>query len=182
MNYIDMFILVLLVYAAFKGFTKGFIMQLTLLIALGVGIFMALKLSGITARFLEDRLAIRPESLYLVSVGITFLLVFIGINLVGRLIDKAVKSVDLSFINRMLGVLFSVCKTVIILGALLTFVDRIDRQVRFLPENTREHSIFYKPFTQVIRVLFPSFGSPNEDPSENSEFARFRRGDIMEAK
>ena len=182
MNYIDMFILVLLVYAAFKGFTKGFIMQLTLLIALGVGIFGALKLSGITARFLEDRLAIRPESLYLVSVGITFLLVFIGINLVGRLIEKTVKSVDLSFLNRMLGVLFSLCKTVIILGALLTFADRIDRQVRFLPENTREHSIFYKPFTKVIRVLFPSFGSPMEDPSENSEFARFRRGELMEAK
>lgn len=177
MNYIDMFILVLLVYAAFKGFTKGFIMQLTLLIALGVGIFGALKLSGITARFLEDRLAIRPESLYLVSVGITFLLVFVGINVVGRLIEKAVKSVDLSFLNRMLGVLFSLCKTVIILGALLTFADRIDRQVKFLPENTREHSIFYKPFTQVIRVLFPAFGSSGEIPSENSEFARFRRGE-----
>ncbi len=171
MNYIDMFILVLLVYAAFKGFTKGFVMQLTLLIALGVGIFGALKLSGITARFLEDRLAIRPESLYLVSVGITFLLVFIGINLIGRLIEKAAKTVDLSFLNRTLGVLFSLCKTVIILGALLTFVDRIDRQVKFLPENTREHSIFYKPFTKVIHVLFPAFGSPNGDPSEDSEFA-----------
>jgi membrane protein required for colicin V production len=182
MNYVDMFILVLLVFAAFKGFTKGFIMQLTLLIALGVGIFGALKLSGITARFFEDRLAIRPESLYLVSVGITFILVFIGINLIGKLIDKAAKSAELSFLNRMLGVLFSLCKTVIILGMLLTFVDRIDRQVRFLPKNTREHSIFYKPFTKTIRIIFPAFGSPDEASSEGREFARFRRGELIEGK
>jgi len=170
MNYIDMFILVLLIYAAFKGFTRGFVMQLTLLIAWGLGIFGALKLSGLTARFLEDRLAIQPESLYLISVGITFLLVFICINLLGKLIEKAVESADLSFLNRMLGVLFSLCKTVIILGALLTFVDRMDRQVRFLPENSREHSIFFKPFTKIIRTMFPAFGSPDEDTSENSEF------------
>ncbi len=146
-------------------------MQLTLLIAWGLGIFGALKLSGITARFLEDRLAIQPESLYLVSVGITFLLVFIGINLLGKLIEKAVESVELSFLNRILGVFFGLCKTVIILGALLTFVDRMDRQVRFLPKNSREHSIFFKPFTKAIRAIFPSFASPNEDTSESSEYA-----------
>lgn len=170
MNYIDMFILVLLVYAAFKGFTRGLIMQLTLLIAWGLGIFGALKLSGITARFLEDRLAVQPESLYLVSVGITFILVFIGINLIGRLIEKAVESAELSFPNRMLGVLFSLCKMVIILGALLTFVDRMDRQIRFLPDNTREHSIFFKPFKKVISTIFPAFGTPDSDTSEGSEF------------
>jgi membrane protein required for colicin V production len=145
-------------------------MQLTLLIAWGLGIFGALKLSGLTARFLEDRLAIQPESLYLISVGITFSLVFICINLLGKLIEKAVESADLSFLNRMLGVLFSLCKTVIILGALLTFVDRMDRQVRFLPENSREHSVFFKPFTKIIRTMFPAFGTPDEDTSENSEF------------
>ncbi len=33
MNYIDMFILVLLIYAVYRGFTRGFILQLTILAA-----------------------------------------------------------------------------------------------------------------------------------------------------
>ena len=116
MNYIDMFIMVLLVWAVYRGFTRGFIMQLTLLIALALGIFLALKLSGYTARQLENRISINPESLYLVSVGITFVVVFIGINITGKLIEKMAESVQLSFTNRIFGVLFSLVKTMLTSG------------------------------------------------------------------
>jgi len=54
MNYIDMFVIILLIYAVFRGYTRGFILQLTLLAALGLGIFAALKLSGFTADKLVD--------------------------------------------------------------------------------------------------------------------------------
>ncbi len=52
MNFIDMFIMVLLVYAVFRGITKGFVLQLASLVALVAGIYLALKFSGFTARFL----------------------------------------------------------------------------------------------------------------------------------
>ena len=127
MNYIDMFIIVLLIWAVFRGFTQGFIMQLTLLAALALGIFAALKLSGFTAEKLVDYISVSSESLYLISIGITFVLVFIGVNLVGKLVEKMVEAVQLSFINRLFGVIFSLGKTVILLGILLAFIDRIDQ-------------------------------------------------------
>lgn len=170
MNYIDMFIIVLLVWAVFRGFTCGFIMQLTLLVALALGIFGALKLSGFTARQLEGRISISSEYLYIVSLGITFVLVFIGINLVGKLIEKIAESVELSLVNRMLGVLFSLSKTILIVGILLTLVDRIDRQTHVLPKNSREHSIFYKPFTSIVRTIFPSLGAPESNDEDIKEF------------
>ena len=69
MNYIDMFIIVLLIYAVFRGYTRGFIMQLTLLAALALGIFAALKFSGFTADKLVDFISVSSESLYLISMG-----------------------------------------------------------------------------------------------------------------
>ena len=170
MNYIDMFIIVLLVWAVFRGFTCGFIMQLTLLVALALGIFGALKLSGFTARQLDGRISISSEYLYIVSLGITFVLVFIGINLVGKLIEKIAESVELSLVNRMLGVLFSLSKTILSVGILLTLVDRIDRQTHVLPKNSREHSIFYKPFTSIVRTIFPSLGAPESNDEDIKEF------------
>jgi membrane protein required for colicin V production len=166
-----MFILVLLVWAVFRGYTRGFIMQLTILAALALGIFGALKLSGFTARQLEGRIGISSEYLYLVSLGITFTLVFIGTNLVGKLIEKIAESAELSFANRILGVFFSLGKIILILGILLLFFDRIDRQVHVLPKNSREHSLFYKPFTTIVRTIFPSLGAPESDDKGASEFA-----------
>lgn len=170
MNYIDMFIMVLLVWAVYRGFTRGFIMQLTLLIALALGIFLALKLSGYTARQLENRISINPESLYLVSVGITFVVVFIGINITGKLIEKMAESVQLSFTNRIFGVLFSLVKTMLLLGILLLFVDRIDQRIPVLPKNSREYSVFYKPFTAIAGAIFPSLASPSYKNSHIREF------------
>ena len=115
--------------------------SLRCLVALALGIFGALKLSGFTAAQLENHIHVSEEFLYLISLGITFLLVFIGVNLVGRIIEKIAEAVELSFVNRMLGVLFSLLKTVLIIGVLLCFVDRIDHQVHFLPKNSRENSL-----------------------------------------
>lgn len=160
MNYIDLFIIVLLVYAVYKGFSKGFIMQLTLLAALLLGIFGALKFSGFTARLLESHVSLNPEFLYMASLGLTFALVFIAVNIIGKLMEKLIKAIELSFVNRLLGVLFSIGKIVLILGILLTYVDRIDRRVQFLPKGSRENSIFFKPFTNVVQTIFPALAPP----------------------
>jgi membrane protein required for colicin V production len=165
MNYIDMFVFVLLIYAIFKGFTRGLIMQLTLLAALLLGILGALKLSGLTARVLEDRFDINPEYIYLVSLGITFVLVFLLVNLLGKLTEKLIEAAELSLLNRLLGILFSVCKTVLIVGVILAYAERIDQRFRFLPKGTKEQSIFFTPFTGIVRTLFPSLGAPG--PAED---------------
>jgi membrane protein required for colicin V production len=134
-------------------------MQLTLLAALLLGIFGALRLSGFTARHLENLISIDPEYLYLMSVGITFLLVFMVTSLLGKMIEKLIEAVELSFVNRMLGVLFSIGKTILIVGILLAYVDRLDQRAHFLPGGTRERSLFFKPFTGVARAIFPALSA-----------------------
>jgi len=155
MNYIDMFVWVVLIYAVFMGFRRGLVMQLTLLAAFIAGIFCALKFSGLTADLLEKKFNMNPEYIYLVSLGITFALVFILVNIAGRLTQKFIEAVELSFFNRILGTLFSIGKTILIVGVLLAYVDRIDRRAHFLPDGTREHSIFFSPLSKVACLLFP---------------------------
>jgi membrane protein required for colicin V production len=158
MNYIDMFIGVLLVYAVFRGITRGFVLQLASLVALIAGIFLALKFSGFTARFLIKHWAIDYEYLYMVSLAITFTLVFIMINILGNMLDKAVESSQLSFINKLAGAFFNICKVMLIMGVLLLFIDRLDSRIKLLPKNAREGSFFYKPVTSATLLLFPSLG------------------------
>jgi len=52
MNFIDMFVAVLLIYAIVRGIARGLIMQLASLGALMAGIFGALTLLLVTVRFI----------------------------------------------------------------------------------------------------------------------------------
>lgn len=169
MNYIDMFILVLLIWAVYRGYTHGFITQLTILVALAAGIFAAVKLSGVTANFLEEHVSVHPESLYLISLGITFVLVFIGVNILGNIVESMVEATPLSMINRILGIFLSVVKVIIITGVILAYINRFDRHVRILPENSREHSLFYKPFTNVATAVFPSLKVTDKNTPEHKD-------------
>lgn len=168
MNAIDLFLFVLLIYAVFKGVTRGLVLQLASLAALLAGIFAALKLSGLTARFLSDHFQIGFEYLFLISIALTFALVFILVNLVGEWVDNMVETAHLSLLNKLLGAVFNVCKVMVIAGLLLVFVDRVDSRVRFIPEKVRQGSLFYKPVTSAVLFLFPELGPPQVN--RNTEF------------
>jgi len=169
MNFIDMFVAVLLIYAIVRGIARGLIMQLASLGALMAGIFGALTLSRFTARFIAEHWNINQEYLYLLSLAITFLAVFILVNLLGNLADKLVDTTHLSLPNKLLGAIFNICKVMIITGVILLFIDRIDRQISILPKNVREGSFFYKPVTRATLFLFPSLDGdrvPGEEANE----------------
>jgi membrane protein required for colicin V production len=155
MNYIDMFIMVLLIYAVVRGMVRGLVLQLASLASLIVGIYIALRFSGFTTHFLSSRWAMDYEYLYLVSLALTFSIVFILIHLLGKWIDTLVETAHLSFINKLAGALFNVLKVVVIAGVILVLIDRIDNRVKILPKNAREGSFFYKPVTGLVRLIFP---------------------------
>ena len=169
MNFIDMFIMVLLVYAVFRGITRGLVLQLASLVALIAGIFLALKFSGFTAHYLVKYWAFDYEYLYMVSLAITFALVFIMINILGNMLDKVMQASQLSLLNKLAGAFFNICKVMLITGILLLFVDRLDKQISILPKNAREESFFYKPVTSATLFLFPSLGEIDKD-NRHEEF------------
>jgi membrane protein required for colicin V production len=171
MNYIDIIILALIAYAIFRGISRGFVLQFVSLLALIAGIFGALKLSGFAARYLEKHWAFNYEYLYITSLVITFILVFILIIMLGKLLDTLIKASPLSFINRLAGAIFSICKVMLITGVLLLFLERINNAVKILPDVAKEGSFFYKPLTSATRFLFPALGrhSSAED-NKHEEF------------
>jgi hypothetical protein len=85
----------------------------------------------------------------------------------GKLAEKFIRAVELSFLNRLLGILFSVGKIILIVGVILSYADRIDRRFTFLPEGSREHSIFFKPFTSIVRSICPAMSLPGSDGKED---------------
>jgi hypothetical protein len=57
----------------------------------------------------------------------------------------------------------------LILGIILSFLDRLNYQVPFLPDGTKKNSIFFEPLTALAQEIFPGlefYAPSDEDPSD----------------
>ena len=61
MNYIDIVILLFLLYGAFRGFSKGLIIEVATLAGLILGVFIAIRYSPFTEGILKDLSLIPPR-------------------------------------------------------------------------------------------------------------------------
>jgi membrane protein required for colicin V production len=157
MNYIDLIFAIAFLWAAYKGLTKGFIIQAAALAALLLGIFGAIKFSDLTARLITEKLDYHSDYLHLIAFALTFVAIVVGVHLVARIADKLVKAVALGFVNRIFGLLFSWLKTAFIISIILIILNSIDSRVSFLPRKAIDNSLLYKPLSSFAPLIFPYF-------------------------
>ncbi|MBT7676186.1 MAG: CvpA family protein, partial [Flavobacteriaceae bacterium] len=75
MNIFDIVIVILLAYSLFRGISKGFVIEISGMIALFLGIMGAFKFSSFVGTYLTHYVAWSPKIIQAVS----FILLFIGI-------------------------------------------------------------------------------------------------------
>ncbi len=156
MNFLDLIIILPLIYAAYKGFKHGFIIELFTLLAIIVGIYVGIHFSDYTANWLKNSFGWTSEYTPVVSFTITFLAVGALIYFGGKTIEKMVKIAQLSSINKMLGVVFALVKTVYILSIFFVLIESYDEKSSFFPTETKENSLLYKPVLNTSMQSIPS--------------------------
>jgi membrane protein required for colicin V production len=154
MNYIDLILVIFLLWAAYKGFKNGLIIEVASLAALILGIFGAIKFSGLTADFLVERFDMTSKYLSLIAFAITFVCIVIVVHLLARILDKLVKAIALGFINRLSGVVFGIVKVVFILSIVLVILNAINRKANFLPKEKLDESFLYWPISNFAPAIF----------------------------
>ena len=157
MNYIDILILLPLLWAVYKGFTKGFIIEVSSLIALILGIFLAINFSDVTKDILTNNLDIHSRYMSYIAFGITFILVVIAVNLIGKLISKLVHAIALGFINRLLGSAFSLAKCLIIICVIISIFESFDKKFHMAKSKHKQESILYYPIYEFGLSIYRGF-------------------------
>jgi membrane protein required for colicin V production len=151
----DIIFLALFGWAAFKGFTKGFILQAASLAALILGIYGAIKFSGLVATMITENTGSQSEYLPVISFALTFIAIVVIIHFLARLLEKLLKLVALSFVNRIFGVLFNLIKYAFIISSLLVVINSINRNTHFIPQEKLEESKLYTPLSLLAPAVFP---------------------------
>ncbi|MDY0084926.1 MAG: CvpA family protein [Bacteroidales bacterium] len=154
MNYIDLIIALVLAWFAYKGFTKGLVIELASLAALVLGIYAAMYFSDVTADFLVEYFNVGKKYLSLIAFVLTFILVVIGVVTVGRLLEKVIDILLLGFLNKLAGGVFGVLKGMLILSLLIMLLNYIGFGSKLIDEKTRKSSLFYETIESVAPLLY----------------------------
>ncbi len=145
MNFIDFIVLIPLCWFGFKGFRHGLICEITTLVAIIVGVWLAYKFSDLVAAWL-------PKMMF--SGQIAFVLVFIAalvlVHLLGNLVLRAVKQVLPPVVDRIFGLLFGLTKVVVVLSVIFYMFDTIDPHGIILKKEKKEASLFYGYIEPIV--------------------------------
>jgi membrane protein required for colicin V production len=155
MNYVDVILGILLILSAIGGFSKGFVEELAGLVALILGIWIAIHFSDIVGRFLTSTFNVTFKHLTIVAFIVTFLGVVIVVHIIGSFFSKLVKVVSLGFLNRLAGLAFGAVKGALILSVLLVVFDKIDKDVHIISSKTKSESKLYTPIRNFAPGVFP---------------------------
>ena len=156
MNYLDIIIAIILFLFGFKGFRKGLIIEVVTLLAFGVGIYGAMHFSDFTAEHLKDFMEINPKYLNTVAFILTFILLVVLVNIIGRLVSNAVKAMNLGFFNKLGGFLFGLAKGLLLCSTMVLVLNNL-QWMGLVKEEVKEGSYLYPYVEKTVPYLYKGF-------------------------
>lgn len=124
MNYLDIFFLVLFGLGAIKGFLKGLIVEVFSFLAFFVGLFLSLELTIPVAENFFGGGDYFQFFTVIVFIGL-FLVSVLGVNLLAKILKKALDLTFLGFFDNALGAVIGVFKWAFILSVFFWVFDSI---------------------------------------------------------
>lgn len=166
LNYLDLIIGLPIVLFAIGGYRKGFIKELTSLMALLLGIYFALYFSDVVAEWLIQYFDIGHRYVFIVAFILTFIAVVLLVSLIGKLLDKIASLAALGIVNKLLGLAFGVLKAGVIMSILILLFNMIDSNGNILKSELKDTSLLYRPVESIAPLILMNIDSIDfDDPS-----------------
>lgn len=155
MNFIDIVLIVPLAWAAYRGFSKGLIIEVATLVGLIAGIYGGVHFSHFVADWLRNYVEWSDRTLSLASFALTFLLIVALVFLLAKALEKVVNLVAMKLVNKLAGTVFSLLKMTLILSTLLLFFNAFDSRLHLLSKEQREASLLLQPVSVIAPAVVP---------------------------
>lgn len=155
MGTIDIIILACFLPAVVIGLKDGFVRQLVALSALILGLYLSVRFSAPVGQWITERWHLEPFWIKVISFSAIFIAVALVLSLLGKLLEKVLKITMLGWLNRILGLVFAIITTALVLGTIIYVVNSANGMLEFIPEEKIAESRLYKPLLHLVETVFP---------------------------
>ena len=155
MNIIDIIIVICCIPPLVKGISRGFVSQAASLLALILGVWLSFKFSVPVGEWLKEYLELPGTVIHVVSFALILTAVVLGLNLLAGMVEKVLEFVMLGWLNKLLGVIFSLLKCILIVGLIILVFNSVNAQFHLVKEETLLESRLYHPIKNTANSVFP---------------------------
>jgi membrane protein required for colicin V production len=160
MHYIDLILIIPILWGLYRGFMNGVIMEAATLAAFFLGAWGGIYFSDFMAGLIKSWSGSNSPYIPLIAFAVTFVgilaLVFVTAKLVQRFVENGIA---LGLVNKLAGAAFGAMKFAMILSLLLFVIDSIGKEKPLIPKSVTEKSLLYKPVASIAPALIPGLSS-----------------------
>lgn len=155
MNILDIILLICFIPAIVQGIRKGFISQVISIVSLILGIWLSARFATVVSGWLGQWITAPGQVLEIVAFALILVLVFLGLGAVGKLLEATIRLVMLGWLNKLLGVVFALLKTALIVGLVIMAFSSLNSTVGFVKDEVLNQSMLYPPLKNIADDVFP---------------------------
>lgn len=157
MQFIDILCIIALLFALYKGYTNGLLVELASFISLLLGLYIAIHFSDILKNVLSEIVSWSPRYIQVIAFALTFVMVLFGIHFLAKLFSNIADFAHLGWLNKLAGAVFRLLKTILVLSVLIGLIQKINFNNWLFSDKTKKDSLFYEPIQEVVQIIYPSF-------------------------
>ncbi|MCR5352502.1 MAG: CvpA family protein [Bacteroidales bacterium] len=168
MAILDIILLLCFVPAIVSGLSKGLVKQVAELAALLLAAWAAFAFSTPLAGWLGQFITLDPVVLKVIAFVLIAAAASLLLNLVGNILTHALKALSLGLLNHVLGVVFAVLKTALVLGLVILLFESLNETLHLVDAETTKTSVVYRFLRDTAEHIFPiikTFVASGTDPA-----------------
>ena len=150
MKPIDLIIMVPVLWGGYKGYSKGFIIEVTTMLSLVLAIFLGFQLMETVISYLKEIIDVSDGMLPFIAFIAVFIAVLFLISWLAKVLKKIVHFTILGQLDNLSGVIFGSLKYAFILSILLWLTDQTSL---IIPSSFTEDSMLYPMLVEYSPVL-----------------------------
>lgn len=155
MNILDIIILICLAAAIVQGVRKGFVSQTISIISLIAGVWASAKFADIVGGWLAHYITTSEQILKIISFATILIAVFILLALLCKMLEKIIELTMLEWLNKLLGVTFSLTKCTLILSIIAIAFNSINAKFGWVKPDYLSDSMLYPIIKGIADIVFP---------------------------
>lgn len=155
MNILDIVLLACLIPAVIQGLRKGFIAQVVAIISLVLGGWLAYRFSSAVTEWLGQWISASGPALNIIAFILIFAIVVTLLFLLGKILEASIKIILLGWLNKLLGLVFSLFKYVLVIGLLIILFDSINGKFGLVSDEFLDSSFLYSGIRSISWSVFP---------------------------
>lgn len=155
MNLLDIILLVLLIPGTIRGISKGFLEQAISLVGVVLAVYLAYHFSEPVCVWLDKYINVSETVLHVIGFAVMLLGVLMAVMIIAKLFTRVADMASLGWFNRVLGFIFSLAVSAVIISVLIILFDTVNTKFELVKTPVLNDSVLYGHLRDLGYWIFP---------------------------